>query len=73
MAVDNITGIIGTFDFIVHSIIDIFVNLERESECLLRQYSLADKNAGSKRTYIQQKGAMITKRFGTTDQGEEKL
>lgn len=31
------------------------------------------KNARSKRTYIQPKGAMITKRFGTTNQGEKKL
>lgn len=32
-------------------------------------HSLADKSTGSKKTYIQQKGARITKRFGTTDQG----
>lgn len=32
-----------------------------------------EKNEGSKRTYTQQKEAIITKRFGTTDQGEEKL
>lgn len=32
-----------------------------------------NKNAGSKRTSIQQKRAMITKRFGITDQGEKKL
>ena len=40
-----------------------------EDERLLRLYSLANKNAGNKRTHIQQKGARI-KRFGTTDQGE---
>lgn len=34
---------------------------------------VSKKNLGSKKPCIQQKGAMITKRFGTTDQGWNKL
>lgn len=55
--------------FIVHSVIDIIVNLERQV-IPLHLYGLADKNAGGKKDTHNKEGARITKRFGTTDQGK---